>query len=32
MERAKDEGGGEHWFQTLVLRNSGKQKWSRYPD
>jgi hypothetical protein len=20
------------WFQTLVLRNSGKQKWSRYPD
>ena len=20
--------GGEHWFQILVLRNSGKQKWS----
>jgi hypothetical protein len=24
--RAKSEGGGEHWFQTMVLRNSGKQK------
>jgi hypothetical protein len=28
MEGAKSEGGGEHWFQILVLRNSGKQKWS----
>jgi hypothetical protein len=26
MEGAKR--GGEHWFQDLVLRNSGKQKWS----
>jgi hypothetical protein len=30
MEVAKNEGGGEHRFQALVLRNSGKQKWSRY--
>jgi hypothetical protein len=27
MEGAK-RGGGEHWFQVLVLRNSGIQKWS----
>jgi hypothetical protein len=32
MEGAKIKGGGEHWFQNSVLRNSGKQKWSRYPD
>jgi hypothetical protein len=32
MERAKSEGGGEHWFQTMVLKKNGKQKWSRYTD
>jgi hypothetical protein len=26
IEGAKSEGGGEHWFQTLVLRNSGKHQ------
>jgi hypothetical protein len=25
MEGAKSEGGGEHWFQALVLRNSCKK-------
>jgi hypothetical protein len=32
MEGAKSEGGGEHCFQAVVLRDNGKQKWSRYPD
>jgi hypothetical protein len=32
IERIKSEGGGKHWFQTMALRNSGKQKWSRYHD